>query len=193
MSEKHTADNTIHFTNATTDAEMSTAIHECTVRAMEQLGEEACMRITHATLYTLHALCVHEAHPHQPLNEEGRAALATVRQILALADIETSSDATTITHDPALNTETKLTPHAATCATFAATLAMQDILARRRCLKITRSTDNALFVSVHDTGDPRALFRWRINCKHLHTDAAVADAVSELKIALRQAGLLVQP
>ena len=100
MSQKHKADNTIHFTNATTDAEMASALHECTVRAMEQLGEEACMRITHATLYTLHALIVHEAHPAQPLNEEGRAALATVRQILALADIETDCNATTLTRDP---------------------------------------------------------------------------------------------
>lgn len=99
MSQKHKADNTIHFTNATTDAEMAHALHECTVRAMEQLGEETCLRITHATLYTLHALLVHEAHPAQPLNEEGKAALATVRQILTLADIETDSDATTITRD----------------------------------------------------------------------------------------------
>lgn len=96
-----TADNTIHFTNATTDSELAHSLHECTVRAMEQLGEEACMRIAHATIYTLHTLCVHEAHPNQPLNDEGRAALATVRQILELADIETSSDATTITRDPA--------------------------------------------------------------------------------------------
>ena len=79
---------------------MAHALHECTVRAMEQLGEEACLRITHATLYTLHALLVHEAHPHQPLNAEGRAALATVRQILELADIETDCNATTITRDP---------------------------------------------------------------------------------------------
>ena len=101
MSKKHTADNTIRFTHATTDAEMAHALHECTVRAMEQLGEEACLRIAHATLYTLHTLIVHEAHPAQPLNAEGRAALATVRQILTLADIETDSDATTITRDPA--------------------------------------------------------------------------------------------
>ena len=99
MSKKHTADNTIRFTNATTDDEMATTIHECTVRAMEQLGEEACMRIAYATIYTLNTLCVHEAHPTQPLNEAGRTALATVHHILELADITTDSNATTITRD----------------------------------------------------------------------------------------------
>lgn len=92
-----------------------------------------------------------------------------------------------------MNTENKLTPYAATCAAFSATLAMQELLARGYCFKITRSTDNALFISVHDTGETRALFKWRIPCRHLHTDSAVADAVSELKTALRQAGLLIHP
>lgn len=92
-----------------------------------------------------------------------------------------------------MNTENNLTPRAATCTAFSATLAMEELLAHRRFFKITRSTDNALFISVHDTGEPRALFKWRIPCRHLRTDSAVADAVSELKTALRQAGLLVQP
>lgn len=92
-----------------------------------------------------------------------------------------------------MNTENNLTPRAATCVAFSATVAMEELLAHRRFFKITRSTDNALFVSVHDTGEPRALFKWRINCNRLRTDSAVADAVSELKTALRQAGLLVQP
>ena len=92
-----------------------------------------------------------------------------------------------------MNTENKLTPRAAACAAFSATLAMEELLAHRRFFKITRSTDNALFISVHDTGEPRALFKWRIPCHHLRTEAAVANAVSELKTALRQAGLLIHP
>lgn len=92
-----------------------------------------------------------------------------------------------------MNTENNLTPRAAACTAFSATLAMEELLAHRRFFKITRSTDNALFISVHDTGESRSLFKWRINCNRLRTDAAVADAVSELKTALRQAGLLVQP
>lgn len=92
-----------------------------------------------------------------------------------------------------MNTETKLTPRDAACTAFSAILAMEELLAGGRCLKITRSTDNALFISVHDTGEPRALFKWRINCNRLRTVGAVADAVSELKTALRQAGLLIRP
>lgn len=92
-----------------------------------------------------------------------------------------------------MNTENNLTPRAAACAAFSATLAMEELLAHRRFFKITRSTDNALFISVHDTGEPRALFKWRIPCRHLRTEAAVAAAVSELKTALRQAGLLIHP
>ena len=92
-----------------------------------------------------------------------------------------------------MNTEKQLTPRAAACTAFSATLAMEELLAHRRFFKITRSTDNALFVSVHDTGEPRALFKGRIPCRHLRTEAAVADAVSELKTALRQAGLLIHP
>lgn len=92
-----------------------------------------------------------------------------------------------------MNTENNLTPRDAVCTAFSATLAMEELLAHRRFFKITRSTDNALFVSVHDTGEPRALFTRRIPCRHLHTDSSVADAVSELKTALRQAGLLIHP
>ena len=71
-----------------------------------------------------------------------------------------------------MNTENKLTPRAAACAAFSATLAMEELLAHRRFFKITRSTDNALFISVHDTGEPRALFKWRTPCRHLRTDSA---------------------
>ena len=92
-----------------------------------------------------------------------------------------------------MNTEPKLTPYAATCAVFSATLAMEELLAHGRSFKITRSTDNALFISVHDTGEQSELFKWRINCNRLRTDSAVADAASELKTALRQAGLLIHP
>lgn len=72
-------------------------------------------------------------------------------------------------------------------------LAMEELLAGGRCLKITRSTDNALFISVHNTGEPRALFKWRINCNHLHTDSAVTAAVAELVGELHSKNLLIRP
>lgn len=70
---------------------------------------------------------------------------------------------------------------------------MEELLAGGRCLKITRSTDNALFISVHDTGEPRALFKWRINCTRLRTVDAVADAVAELISELHSKNLLIRP
>lgn len=88
---------------------------------------------------------------------------------------------------------TKLTPRRAACTAFSAIIALEELLAGGRCFKITRSTDNALFVSVHSSGDPRALFKWRIPCRPLATDDAVADAVSELKTQLRTKNLLIHP